>query len=202
MQEQIRFRSGDIFFDAVMAFFNAYIGYIAIAKGMTIGDRVQGRFRGGIIKQVEFDLGTFLLDTHRGKTIYEIMFTIDSVETKLANMSSGTKIEIRKFENYWSQIMFGHSYESALPHIESKFGDKDKRKLQWPSTMQFAYHIRNGCFHGNTFDIRSNSISTTIPTVWRGQQVTYTDNGKQVIGEFMGTGDVLTLLYDMQVLLV
>ena len=97
--------------------------------------------------------------------------------------------------------MFGHSYESALPQIESKFGDKSKRKLQWHSTMQFAYHIRNGCFHGNTFDIQTNSISTTMPTIWRGQNITYTDNGIQVIGDFMGSGDILTLLYDMQVLL-
>jgi hypothetical protein len=39
----------------------------------------------------------------------EIAFTLDNVETKLPDMGKGKAIEVRRFENYWSQIMFGHS---------------------------------------------------------------------------------------------
>jgi hypothetical protein len=202
VHERIKFKQGDMFFDSVLAFFYAYIGYVAIAKGTTIYDKVEGRFRDGIVKQVEFNLGSFLLDTYRGNAINEIVLGLDNTVSTLPNMGTGKEVEIRKFENYWSQIMFGHSYESALPAIEGKFGTKDRRKLQWPSTLQFAYHIRNGCFHGNTFDIQNNTMSKKIPTSWRGQNITYADSGKQVLGKFMSSGDVLILLYDMQVLLV
>jgi hypothetical protein len=199
MQEKLKFKRGDLFFEPVLAFFSAYLGYMAIANGMTIGDRLEGRFRGGILKQIQFNMPTFLIDTFRGKTINEFEFTVDTDEPD--QKGPGRKIESKELEKLWCQIMFGHSYEIALPSIESKFGDKSKRKLQWPATLQFAYHLRNGCFHGNTFDILNNAISTQIPTEWRGQKINYSDNGKQVIGTFIGSGDMLVLLYDIQKLL-
>lgn len=102
-QEVIKFTRGDMFFEPVMAFFNGYVGYLAIANGMAIGDRIEGRFRGGVVKQVAFELGTFLLETFRGQSRDEIVFTVDNVETQIQGMTKVRQVEVRTFENYWCQ---------------------------------------------------------------------------------------------------
>jgi len=90
----------------------------------------------------------------------------------------------------------GGSYEKSKPIIESKFtGD---RKNNWSEILQFFYHIRNGCFHDNKFNILPNAISTNIPTRWRGQEIDYTDNGKMVAMEYLLIADIVQLLYDVQ----
>jgi hypothetical protein len=94
--------------------------------------------------------------------------------------------------------MLGHLYELARPIMEKKFG-KD-RKTQWPSELQFAYHIRNGCFHGlSIFNIMQSQKK--IPTIWRGSEIKYSYNGKSVLDDFIWSGDALTLLHDLQNLL-
>jgi hypothetical protein len=78
MQEKIKFKSGDLFFEPVLAFFSSFIGHMAIANGMTIYDKVMARFRGEIVSQVTFDEPLFLYNTYKGNPPSELNFTFDS----------------------------------------------------------------------------------------------------------------------------
>jgi len=97
---------------------------------------------------------------------------------------------------FWAQQMFGHAFELAMPLIEQKFGSN--RKKDWSEIIQFAYHTRNGCYHGNKFNIQKNSISTFVSTKWENIEIKYSDDGKKVSQGFMWPADFICLLYDLQ----
>ena len=64
--------------------------------------------------------------------------------------------------------LLGGAFERKKSVIETKFGSNTGR---WPPELQFFYHIRNGCFHGNTFNIPpkrkgSPRIDPTNPPKW------------------------------------
>jgi hypothetical protein len=195
MSELIEFRAGDLLFGPVVAFFSSFIAYIAVANSMTKFDTVAGRFRSNIVAQVTYDEIPILRFIAEGQPINQLAFSVHTTQPPVP-AGSGKSIDTTRLVTYWCQQMLGHSYELAHPLMEKKFG-KD-RKNQWPSELQFAYHIRNGCFHGNTFDIQNNVISTTIPAIWRGKEIKYSDNGKSVIGDFIWSGDALVILHDLQ----
>ena len=62
-------------------------------------------------------------------------------------------------------------------------------------TVQFLRHIRNGCAHGNRFDIRGKDPIKLAE--WKGVQITKALNGTPVLYTFLDAGDVFTLLNDV-----
>lgn len=92
-------------------------------------------------------------------------------------------------------VTFGHAFERIRSDIEATFG---KTRNSWPRTLDFAYHIRNGCFHGNAFNI---TVTVYADTKWRGAEITTAMNGDQVMGKtsgLLGLADVIALMYDIQ----
>ena len=69
----------------------------------------------------------------------------------------------------------------------------------WPPEVQFFQHLRNGCFHGNRFDIWPNKIDPSNPPAWHTYVIpTEADvNGQKVINGFFRLPHFLPFLYDM-----
>ncbi len=191
---KIEFNKEDLFFEPVFAFFASWIGYhLLFAKEKH--DIVSGRLRGFIVPQIEFVNDPLPGKLRSKQDITHLEFQLSNVEPPLPE---GEQISSSRLMDFWCQQMTGHAYEVAYPKVADKFGSKQVRKDKWPSEFQFFYHVRNGCFHGNRFDIWPQNISATIETVWRNKNISYDNNGKKVVGEFMGPGDFITLLYDIQ----
>lgn len=92
------------------------------------------------------------------------------------------------------QVFMGHSYHKLLPDIEAKW-TKDLSK--WDDLLNYARHIRNGCFHGNQFHFFSNPK----PVIWRGFEISAALEGHAVMGitkGCFGVADIIALLYDLQ----
>lgn len=71
--------------------------------------------------------------------------------------------------------------------------------------IQFLRHIRNGCFHGNRFNIEdpAKKGKKWKESKWRGKEITLSLNGKRVFREsfeekefFLNWGDPILLLSD------
>lgn len=60
--------------------------------------------------------------------------------------------------------------------------------------IQFFRHIRNGCAHGNHFNIKT---PITEPAVWRTKKIEDSLHGATVIPDFLGDGDALLLVKDI-----
>ena len=196
MSEIIEFKEWELFFEPVVAFFSSFIAYIAVANRMTKFDNVACRFRGNIVPQVTYREIPILKYIAEGMPINELGFTLETTPPPPPPAASGKSVDTVRLTTYWCQQMVGHSYELAYPIIEKQFGND--RKIQWPSELQFIYHIRNGCYHGNTFNIQNNAISTNQKTIWRGADIKYIHNGKLVVGDFVLPADLLVLLHDLQ----
>lgn len=190
--ESVTFNKGDLLFDPVAAFFASWAGYHAMHASCPY-DVVSGRLRGFVVPQLCFEDDPIIGILRRREDILRVHFEIVEEE---AGDPLGQQIKSGHLMWFWCQQMFGHGFETARSHIEAKFGSD--RKTTWPPELQVAYHIRNGCFHGNTFDIRPNAISTVVPTVWRSRPITYADNGTTLAGGFFGPADFITLLADVQ----
>ena len=77
----------------------------------------------------------------------------------------------------------------------------------WPVELQFFRHLRNGCFHGNHFDIRKkkvngvwiDAIDPNAPPKWHLYTMPddATMNGQQVVGGFFPHNQVLPFLYQI-----
>jgi hypothetical protein len=195
MAEFVVFEPGNRFFEPVAAFFASWAGY-TVQHAKEKHDTVSGRLRGRVIPQLKFEDHPIVGQMRRNDPVSTLRFEVDMSDP---GQPKGNLVKTSTLMEFWSQQMFGHAYESAAEAIQTRFGGD--RKTQWPSAFQVAYHVRNGCFHGNRLDIRKNAISTSVETKWRGRVVTYDDNGKKVAGEFFWPGDFITLLYDMQVAL-
>lgn len=192
MNNLIEFSEGDLFFHPVLTFFKSYVAY-HMQYTQQKHDTISGRFRGNVIPQITYENDPISGKMRRQERITDIRYNISFADP---GPFVGSRIKSASQMESWLKQMFGDSYERARPIIESKFG-KD-RKSTWPSIMQFAYHIRNGCFHGNRFNLQPNSISIDIPTMWRDCQIDYSANGKTVAIGFFLPADFITLLYDMQ----
>ena len=194
----IEFNNGDLFFEPVLSFYVSWISFpfhqIQIPKGAKIV--MKGSWRGMIIPQLRYNDSSIYDDLAQLKPIRHLEFFPDFNPAK---EPSGLHLNDSYLVKFWAQQMFGHAYELAQQKIQVKYGTE--RKNNWPSELQFAYHVRNGCFHGNKFDIRPNSISKKIPTIWMGKEIKYSDNGKKVSQGFMWPADFIHLLYDIQKIL-
>ena len=195
--EEIIFRSDDLLFEPVLAMFSSWIGYCTVgAKGkITTQTEISGRLRGVIIPHIEYENSPVISNIINHLPTTDLKFTISRMDP---GPPKGEVLETARLMEFWCQQMTGHSYELACPKIMQKF--TDDRKNNWPSELQFFYHIRNGCFHKNKFNIKKNSMST-ISAKWEGREIIYADNGKQVAGKFMWPADFICLLWDIQKLL-
>lgn len=115
-----------------------------------------------------------------------------------SNYPGGKSPDISPHDNDYvhrlQQVFFGHAFESMRPIIVARYGEAADK---WPELFDFARHVRNGCFHGNIFDIRGVTRSPS----WRGLTIIESMNGHQVMGMtkgYFGVADVLALLMELQ----
>ena len=192
----IEFNQGDTFFDSIFIYFSTWLAFSAAMTGARSGDEMSGRLRGVIIPQLTFRNTQVLSNLINSNSVTDLRFTVNMVRPQ---QPSGRRVGTMKLFEFLGQQTLGHSFEMAKSAIETKYGTD--RKNNWPSELQFFYHIRNGCFHGNRFNIQNNSISSVIPTIWRGKNIDYSDNNRKVVGVFLFPGDIVHLLYDIQQIL-
>ena len=103
-----------------------------------------------------------------------------------------------EFFQKMQQVVFGHAFERALPQIEAKWGSAKQQRGNWPGLLDFCFHIRNGVFHGNQFNITGSIYQDTL---WSGARIRKKYNGEHVMGlniGFLGLADVIALLYDLE----
>ena len=93
-----------------------------------------------------------------------------------------------------SQQLVGHTYETLREH-----GLLPRHDLP---IAEFFRHVRNGCFHGNRFNLHPGQPKYTA--VWRGMMIDASLNGttvfrssKGVHGFFLNYGDPIVLLHDL-----
>ena len=99
-----------------------------------------------------------------------------------------------------SQVCIGSAYERVNERINVRYG---RDPWHWPPELQYFRHVRNGCFHDNTFNLRAYNHPTAInrsnPPKWRtsilkdDQSVT----AQPVLGAYLNSGDVPILLADI-----
>ena len=72
--------------------------------------------------------------------------------------------------------------------------------------LEFFRHIRNGCFHGNSFHFKGDEPRN--PAQWRGLEITEASQGKRIFRTdlsekeyFLNWGDPLLLLHDVSQLI-
>ena len=103
-----------------------------------------------------------------------------------------------------SCYLVGGAFERYRDYFEFRYG---KNKLIWNPEMQFFRHLRNGCFHGNTFNIEKfkqkgipiDQIDPSNPPRWR-SYVMLSDkimNGQKAIDGFFFLPHVPAFLHDM-----
>ena len=88
------------------------------------------------------------------------------------------------------QIVFGHAFEKIRVMAQKKYGPR----RSWPSLLEFAYHIRNGSFHGNRFNFTKRIFG--LPA-WRGVVIDASLQGALVMGSVLGFGDLPILLHEL-----
>jgi hypothetical protein len=97
-----------------------------------------------------------------------------------------------------TQFFVGHCY--ALMEEESRL-----EAHRMTPVIQFLRHIRNGCFHGNRFNIEdpAKKGKKWREAKWRGKEITLALNGKRVFRAsfeeaelFLNWGDAILLLSD------
>jgi hypothetical protein len=100
--------------------------------------------------------------------------------------------------------VIGGAFERHRSTIEAKYG---KDPSAWPTELQFFRHLRNGCFHSNTFSIRPHKgkpqIQSANPPKW-GSYVMASDaslNGQRAIGGFFHMHQTVPFLDDVGKLL-
>lgn len=118
-----------------------------------------------------------------------------SIANPKTNDPQAYKIDYQDdFFVYFQQIIFGHAFERVRFEAVNKWGER----RNWPDIFQFAYHIRNGCFHGNMFNITTSRMHGTPQ--WRSVVISMSMHGKKVMGfpdGVIGIADIPMLLYDL-----
>lgn len=103
--------------------------------------------------------------------------------------------------NMIGQVCVGSAFERVISRIRSRYG---RDLWKWPRELDYFYHVRNGCFHGNVFNLRPQKPRKTVinplcPPSWR-TSVLVDDasvQGKVVFGGMLTSGDVPILLRDV-----
>jgi hypothetical protein len=99
-----------------------------------------------------------------------------------------------------SANLLGGSYEKCKSRIEQKF---TTNVSSWPQELQFFRHLRNGCFHGNHFNITKrrgrNAIDKNAPPKWHLYTMSddTTMNGQQAVGGFFPHNQLVPFLYQI-----
>ena len=93
--------------------------------------------------------------------------------------------------------LIGGSFEKAKDDIYARYG---RDFLNWPPDLQFFRHLRNGCFHGNRFNIRNRhdgtpSIDPNNPPRWSRYEMPNQGaiNGSQVVGGAISSQSASTI---------
>lgn len=97
--------------------------------------------------------------------------------------------------------LIGSAYEKSSDEIIRR---NTSYFLTWSPQLQYFRHMRNGCFHGNRFDIRplrngAEPIDVNAPPTWHLYTMPdrATLNGTTVVGGHFNQMDFLPFLYDM-----
>ena len=153
MHKIIEFNKNDLFFEPILCFYVSWMAFPFLYSPKTIPQNanviIGGSWRGKIISQLKYEDKTVYSNLRNLKPITKMTFFPDNttpVEPTGQSLGDSYLVE------FWAQQMFGYAFEIANPLIKQKFG-KD-RKNNWSESIQFAYHIRNGCYHGNKFNIQ------------------------------------------------
>jgi hypothetical protein len=64
-------------------------------------------------------------------------------------------------------------------------------------TLAFACAIRNAFAHRGAIHFEGRKKSANVTVTWRGLSFSTQDHGEPVMGKYMGTGDVVLLMLDM-----
>jgi hypothetical protein len=116
-------------------------------------------------------------------------------------MTKDTGANVHSTLKFVTANLIGGAFEKVKHRIVSSHTPNSSL---WPVELQFFRHLRNGCFHGNQFDIRKkgggrDAIDQDAPPKWH--LYTMTDdaslNGQQVVGGFFPNNQVLPFLYRM-----
>ena len=105
----------------------------------------------------------------------------------------------RRFEMLTAYVVAG-AFERSRSDIGSRYGTDPSL---WPAELQFFRHLRNGCFHGNHFNIvpfrGRPQIDSANPPRWH-TFLMHSDasmNGKKVVGGFFHMHQVIPFLDDI-----
>ena len=97
-----------------------------------------------------------------------------------------------------AQQLIGHSWE--ILRINGDVPTYDE------PVLEFFRHIRNGCFHANSFHFKRDEPRN--PAQWRGLEITKANEGKRIFRTdllekeyFINWGDPLLLLHDVSQLI-
>lgn len=126
-------------------------------------------------------------------------------EADASNLQSGGRSpDYRIPPDAWnliSQVCIGSAYERVNSAIRIRYG---RDVWKWPRELEYFRHVRNGCFHGNTFDLRparlrSTAIDPLNPPSWRTSslQDDTSVQGTIVLGGVLNSGDIPILLGDI-----
>lgn len=105
------------------------------------------------------------------------------------------------FESIWGYVLAA-AYERnqtviRKAHSKKRGGRKDF--LDWPPTLQFFRHIRNGLYHGGKFEISPGTIDPKVPPRWRHYVMPSESDmrGRSVFSDFLKLPHVPVLIHDM-----
>lgn len=87
---------------------------------------------------------------------------------------------------------FTNYFEKHIDDVRSRFGASD---TTWPPSWQMAWVVRNAVSHNGRVWFKS---ARHPPVSWQGLVLSPKDNGTEVIGNLVTTGDLVFLLLDME----
>ncbi len=126
-------------------------------------------------------------------------------EADFSNLQSGQRPpDYRVPPDAWhliAQVCIGSAFERVKRAIRLQYG---RDVWKWPRELEYFPHVRNGCFHGNAFDLRpwgsrKTTINPSSPPCWR-TSVLLDDpsvQSKTVLGGVLQSGDIPILLGDI-----
>lgn len=96
--------------------------------------------------------------------------------------------------------LIGGAFERCKTDIKSAHGTNPS---QWPTALQFFRHLRNGCFHKNTFNILpfrgSPSIDPSNPPSWHTYSMASDSNmnGQKAVNGYFRIPHFLPFIHDI-----
>ena len=103
-----------------------------------------------------------------------------------------------------ASALLGSSWEKTKDEVVSLWNDPRKsfelNRLSWPSEIQLWRHLRNGCFHGNHFNITGrNPFDLNNPPRWKNYIIDDVEalNGTKVFDVFMPHSMIILFLNDI-----